>query len=256
MKNLLLMAAVLMTSLTFGAAQNDLRLMFWSNGPDKYQDGSVVADGEMYALVWVKDGAEFAGFKADGSLAGDGAAELLACGPWALNGGCRPVLHLIAADDAPKYADGSYRLVVLDTRNADGTVSAPAHDADGKVVLTVVNGSQSVAETAGRVAGLSADLKSASGILIDAPSAVPADAPRPQITGLEMVTVNGQRMMRLTVRNTVPYLRYKAAAVDVGSAAAVEATGAPVNGADGDDREVEVLIPAEGNSGFYKVIRN
>lgn len=43
----------------------DTRISFYTEGPDRYSDGTVVLDGESYALVWSKDG-QFDGFTASG----------------------------------------------------------------------------------------------------------------------------------------------------------------------------------------------
>lgn len=77
MKKLVTMVVGAMAAVAaFGAAQNDLRVTFWSAGPDQYKDGSTVVDGEMYALVWTKAGSTFAGFAADGSLVDAAASQL------------------------------------------------------------------------------------------------------------------------------------------------------------------------------------
>ena len=49
------------------ASIDDKVLKFSSSGPDRYADGSIVVDGECYALVWSPKGRSFAGFNADGT---------------------------------------------------------------------------------------------------------------------------------------------------------------------------------------------
>lgn len=257
MKKLIMMVAGAMaTVFAFAAEQNDVRVTFWSKGPDQYKDGSTVVDGELYALVWTKAGASFAGFKADGSLVDDANSQVVAAGPWAKGGRCKPILHLVAAAQASAFARGTYDLVFLDTRNADGTVSAPERDEEGSVKLSVVNGCTSVASATGAAEG-SASMSAAGGIVIETASAVPTGVPQPEITGLEMVNVNGEQMMKLTVKNTVPFLRYKGAEVDLSADAesAGQDGGVPANGASSVDQEVEVLVPAKGKQGFFKVTR-
>ena len=62
-------AAVLVFSAVLSAdVVSDRHLVFWTNGPDRYADGSSVQNGECYALVCTKAGAAFAGFNADGSV--------------------------------------------------------------------------------------------------------------------------------------------------------------------------------------------
>ncbi len=55
MKNLIFLS-VLAASVSACAAVNDLVLTFSSTGPDRYQDGTQVLDGECYALVWLPSG--------------------------------------------------------------------------------------------------------------------------------------------------------------------------------------------------------
>lgn len=256
MKKLVTMVVGAMAAVAaFAAAQNDLRVTFWSAGPDQYKDGSTVVDGEMYALIWTKAGSTFAGFAADGSLVDAAASQLVVAGPWAQGGKCKPMIHLIDAAKAPAYAAGTFALVCLDTRNADGTVSAPKRDADGLADLTVVNGATMVATSTSD--GLSSSMNSKGGVIIDTASPLPEGVPQPEITGLEMVNVNGEPMMKLTVKNTVPYLRYKGAKVELsaGAESAGQDTGIAANGAATTDKEVEVLVPAKGKQGFFKVTR-
>ena len=49
------------------AGITDYVATFSTPGPDRYADGTVVADGECYALVWSPKGSTFAGFSADGT---------------------------------------------------------------------------------------------------------------------------------------------------------------------------------------------
>ena len=47
-------------ALAFAAtAELDTLITFSTKGPDTYLDGKTVMDGECYALVWTKNGAEF-----------------------------------------------------------------------------------------------------------------------------------------------------------------------------------------------------
>ena len=50
------------------ASNQDKVARFSTPGPDCYADGTLVVDGECYALVWSPKGSTFAGFSADGSL--------------------------------------------------------------------------------------------------------------------------------------------------------------------------------------------
>ena len=69
MKKMLLTAITAGFALAAMAGQDNLLMKFSTPGPDTYADGKTpVADGECYALVWVKKGATFAGFLADGAV--------------------------------------------------------------------------------------------------------------------------------------------------------------------------------------------
>ena len=50
------------------ADETDRPMGYHSVGTDTYADMTPVLDGECYALVWARDGKDFAGFRADGSL--------------------------------------------------------------------------------------------------------------------------------------------------------------------------------------------
>ena len=55
------MFALALTLGTAFAAENDAVVVYSTKGPDTYADGSVVRNGECYALVWVKSGAAVQG---------------------------------------------------------------------------------------------------------------------------------------------------------------------------------------------------
>ena len=114
MKQILLTATILAGALAFGAA-NDTILTFSTQGPDTYGDGSTVLDGERYALVWVKDGAAFAGLTADCKPLAD-TTKVIAVAPLAKGGRCPETVFEIDADYAETLKGGSFALYLLDTR--------------------------------------------------------------------------------------------------------------------------------------------
>lgn len=248
MKNILTSSFVLLASAVlfsaFGAA-NDTIITFSTPGPDKYADGTVVKDGECYALVWTKTGAAFAGIAADGKAVG-GDSEVMAFVPVAKGGRCPTVAFEIDADLAESYKDGSYGIYLLDTRLADGRVGGL--DANG--VPVAVNGYGAVrGEGSGQ--GRTESISSVAGaaVAVTAKSSVPEDAPKPQITAIKVV---GDKVY-LTVKGTVPYLQYKAEeALQTPQASQKAAT----QGAATADEEITVVAPKEGNSGFYRVSRD
>ena len=114
MKQILLTATILAGTLAFGAA-NDTVLVFSTQGPDTYGDGSTVLDGERYALVWVKDGTTFAGLTADCKPLAD-TTKVIAVAPLAKGGRCPETVFEIDADYAETLKGGSFALYLLDTR--------------------------------------------------------------------------------------------------------------------------------------------
>ena len=70
------------------AGMEDQVLRFSTPGPDRYADGSVVRDGECYALVWSPKGQAFAGFNADGTAVSANDRVVLAAS-LAKDGKCR-----------------------------------------------------------------------------------------------------------------------------------------------------------------------
>lgn len=253
MKKMLgLMVAATMLLGAFGAAQNDLRYTFWSQGPDSYRDGTAVLDGEFYALVWVKEGETFGGFNADGSLA-SASNRLVVEGPYARGGKCKHMVHLVTPTEAAQYAGGNFQLHLLDTRRADGSLSGYTVGADNSYAPKMVNGYQSVYEVSSAAAALSVALGVRSPICIENVSVVPTDAPTPKITGVKMRRgVNGQEMV-ITVKGTAAYLNYTVASGVTPSA--LTSTDVGVTGEADAEKEIEIVVPATGASGFFKVIR-
>ena len=113
MKKLLMMMAVAV-GLTSFAAQNDRLISFYTEGPDKYEDGTTIMNGERCALVWVKTGSVFGGFA---SVDDDNyrVLEYASCG---LNGHFEAHVFRVAHElDLELDSAGDYQVLVLDTRN-------------------------------------------------------------------------------------------------------------------------------------------
>ena len=70
----------------YGSMQDKLA-RFSTPGPDCYTDGTIVMDGECYALVWSPAGTTFSGFNADGTAASSRDRVVLA-GELAQDGRC------------------------------------------------------------------------------------------------------------------------------------------------------------------------
>ena len=246
MKQILLTATILAGTLAFGA-ENDTLISFSTPGPDRYADGTAVRDGECYALVWVKDGAEFAGIAADGTAVDPETSAILLSAPVAKDGRCPSVVFELDAALAKRYEGGAFSVYLLDTRNAAGQVRGIG--ANGRAVA--VNG-YGKAGAVGGAEELKTDARFAAkggGVSVLARSALPKDAPRPRIKAMKVLGGN----VYLTVSGTLPCLQYRPVRVALGGAESEDA-GQPVDGKAGED--VILVMPAKGDSGFFKVGRN
>ena len=247
MKNMILMAiAVVAISAPLSAGQDNLLMKFSTVGTDTYADGTtMVSDGEFYALVWVKTGATFAGFNADGTVVDAENNALICAVPYAENGHCPETVLEIDRVLADAYAGaGAFELHVMDTRDAEGKPKGKL--ADG------VNASGSAAKfslsawTAGEVESVSAK----QGTLAATASALPPSIPQPKITSIKVK--NG--IVKLTVQGTSRLLRYGVKSGDVPSDLAPLPLEAGV--ADGNDfGEIEIEVPAEKGGKFFSIGR-
>ena len=212
---ILLLLGVVATGETF-AGMSDKLLRFSTVGPDRYADGSVVADGECYALVWSPAGTTFSGFNADGTPISSRDRVVLAA-PLALNGKCRDALFQIPAAEYAALKGGEWAVCLVDTRNVHG---APVGVQDGKPVRVnrwgSISGDINITEAGSarpRLAASAVPAESnttggtrsgASGVCANNLSAVPPDLAPPQITAIEVT--DGE--VWLAVDGTAPYLDY------------------------------------------------
>ena len=244
MKKIALFCAV--AAMTFGVMAGDgLKLKFSSSG-DTYADGSAVQDGEVYALVWVKSGASFAGFKADGTLV-DAANNSLEAVSVAQDGGCITTVFIVDDDKQ----EGGYFMYLLDTRVA-------AADAEGKVTKTVTglkDGKITVVSEAIAVADPDFALAGTESSSVDGEKATavagvvdPGTVAKPVVSGFTL-TADGGAI--LTVSGTVPYVQYTV----YGGASVTEIGATPLctflNGKSSGD--LELKVSNVGGSKFFKV---
>lgn len=253
MKKLLtaLVLGLVLGSLNLFGAADDLLLSFSTMGPDTYGDGSVVADGECYALVWTKSGCEFGGFAADGTLISDN-DKLVIVAPVAKRGHCPQTLFQISASYAATLDGGTYSLYLLDTRVAKNGSVAPSGTTDGKPKF--INGYTGVADgsavtstssTTGNVT-LKENAK-AGKQCVKTLTAAPKDLTQPRIKAIKIV--DGKVM--LTVQNLPGHTGIQGAeqlgAFDSSSPAAET---------DGGAEDVIFFTDMnESGHGFYKAIR-
>ena len=241
------------------AEVNDVVLTFSSKGPDKYADGSLVRDGECYALVWQPAGAAGAlSIAADGSVVDSTQGEIVLTAPVAKNGRCPTIAFQIAASYAAKREGGTWSLYLLDTRTfaADGTVSL-AGTANGRAkavnAASAVDGATVQATAASVSLGAAAPqtLAATGAATAAAATALPADAPKPTIKDIR---VEGG-FVYVTVSDTAPYLQYNlAAGTDPAKLDEAKAAQNPVNGKSGED--IILVTPAKSGGAFFRVERN
>ncbi len=151
-----------------------------SDGPDKYADGTVVKNGERYAVVYAADPGQVK-FLANGKVTG---GTLVLTSPIAKDGGCPETCFQLGENLTKDCSGGDYKLFLLDTRLADGSI-APA--VNGKVPL--VNGYA---------------LVEGASVQVSAISELPSDTPKVEFTDIEV----GDEWVSLTMKNTVPYVQY------------------------------------------------
>ena len=247
MKKLIWMAvAAVAMCAALHAGQDNLLMKFSTPGPDTYADGKTqVADGEFYALVWVKKGTAFAGFLADGRVVDAANSALICAVPYAENGHCPETVVEIDRVLADAYAgSGSFELHVLDTRDAEGKPKGKTSDG--------VNGSGEAAKfsVAANTAGDIPTVTAKTAALAATASELPASIPQPRITSIKVA--NG--VVTLKVQGTSKLLRYGVNSGNVPNDLAPMPLDAGV--ADGDDfGEIEISVPAEKGGRFFSIGR-
>ena len=241
--------AALFAVAAFADGVDDALVTFSTQGLDKYADGTVVQDGENYALVWVAKDAEFGGFTAEGKLVDEENNLLVGVFPRAKDGHCQETFVQINKTFADTYgAAGGFCLYLLDTRSVDKTtVAATKADLEkgvqgfGQVAaLEVAAGSIKVTTVA--EAGEAATA-----------SALPAGILPPVIKNAEVK----DGMFVVTVEQTVPYVRYNLAGGE--TPAANDKAGIAEAPKAGDaTKTIELKYPIkEGESvKFFKVTRD
>ncbi len=121
MKNLIsVFAGLAIVTAAFGQESlSQLTMTISTTGPDCYQDGSLVLNGETYLLVYLKTNAPFHGVLMDGTLA-DPVNNVIATRSKASKGAC----EFKAVQYAPSLypSSGKWVIVLTDTRKSDGSV--------------------------------------------------------------------------------------------------------------------------------------
>lgn len=236
------------TAVAFANSLGDARISFSTKGPDRYADGSVVMDGECYALVWSRDG-KFDGFAANGECI-DGYDRIVLMAPVAKDGRCPPVLFQIPQAEAEELAGGQYAVYLLDTRIASGDTVRPCGTVNGKLALMNGYGATSANLAVGALNSKKAEEiaeDKAEGQIASVLAAVPADCAQPRIKSMR---IEGDNVF-LTVENLKGFMRVSSG----GNVAASDMTDAAVE-TQGGAEDVTLVTRKPGTAGFFKVIRN
>jgi len=252
------MALALLPSLAF-AGINDYVASFSTSGPDRYADGSVVADGECYALVWSPKGETFAGFNADGTPVSSADRVVLA-GALAKDGKCRDALFQIPAEEYAELEGGEWAVCLVDTRRVDGL---PSGARDGKplrvnrwgavkggVKIDPVDITSQKAGGTSRLAstGLTISSSSAKPVRASTLSALPPDLMPPTITAIEVQ--DGE--VWLGVVDTVPFLSYTIVSGETPTDLKTDRGAQVVDGENG--AEIAIGTPETPTRRFFKVV--
>ena len=237
----------------------DRLVSFSSPGPDRYADGTIVPDGECYALVWSPAGTTFSGFNADGTAASSSNRVILA-GPLALDGRCRDSIFQVPEYTYAALEGGNWAVCLVDTRRVNGV---PAGVKDGKPVRVnrwgLVNGGVSIKPASASAfppTGETRLLASAApattrgtGVRAANLSSVPAGTQSPTITAMDL----SDGIVTLFVTDTVPYLTYTIESGFRLGSFAIDGAADVVDGETGV--EIEIGTGAHGATRFFRVIR-
>ena len=234
-------------AVAFANSVGDARLSFSTKGPDCYADGSIVMDGECYALAWSKDG-NFDGFDANGECI-DSEDKIVLLAPVAKNGRCPPVLFQIPEVEAEELKNGQYAVYLLDTRVSSGGETKALGVSAGRLALINGYGEASAAvavKGSNAAASAQESAPDGAGVVASSLASAPADCTQPRI---KAIRIEGDNVF-LTVENIAGFMRVRS-----GSDVSVSgATDAAVETSGGED--VTLVTRKPGNSGFFKVIRN
>ena len=242
MKKILMMLAMAATGAAL-AGQDNLLATFSTKGPDCYADGTVVKDGECYALVWTHTNAVFQGITVDGKAVGSQDENRVLCiAPLAKDGHCREVVVEVNKVVADLYAgSGTFSLHLLDTRKAaDGTPGG---------VDAGVNGFGTAQEFTLSASEQLQSVTATNAALVATATVLPASIPQPKIKSIEVK----DGIVRLTVARTSKFVRYGVSSGDTPANLTADADFAPQDGNDAGDIVIEA--PAKGTSGFFSVGR-
>lgn len=237
--SLLFFAAALMAGAAFAENVTKSVLTFSTPGPDIYADGTPIADGETYFLVFVPTGTETWTVSNTGEI--DGATFIAQS--QAKKGACRPVNVIFDLDD-PAYANGSFYILALDTRGEDGQPGSDYIYSYGIAGETsgIKAGSISLASTA---AVLSQGISAGGSLPV-----LPSDFPAPVITSLQVK--DGQAVLSAAVADGTRYTVQSADSLGGEWTQATKSLSVSVLNADGG---ITIPVDPEKPRQFFKIVR-
>ena len=218
--NLKKLAFVMLAAAAMSAPAADV-LSFWpaEDPADTYADGTEIVGKAIYALVWVAKGVPFQGFLVDGTLVNKNEDENHLFVTIAAAPGQGVEFNLSTYGGYSTYIkkDGSWNVYLLDGRvlapGADGKTGfvEPAGGVakPGSAAFTGVNawGLVGEADEVGKYQDAYFEPESTSAGEI---AALPEGSSPVKISGIEIVNVDGEERVRLTVANTVKCVWYDA----------------------------------------------
>ena len=252
-KSVIAAFAGLMSAAVFADVSEIVTVSFSSAGPDYYNDGAQVVDGECYALVWTPEGETFAGINADGTAIAPSKVALVA--PIAAGGRCPNANFQIDkayVDSVTGGNAGTWSVYLLDTRRYP-TVK----DADGNDVIdtsaTPTVGDKTKVNGYGKVATLS-DGSMASGsasgtVSVTTGSAAPDAAANLKVKSID---VDGDNVY-IRVTGSLSCLQYALQTGDAPNALDIPEADKAQYGK--DDGEMLFIRPKKPGAQFFKVNR-
>ena len=236
-------ALVCATALSFGAFADaaNVCITFSTQGPDKYADGTIVKDGEWYALVWLASETTEATITSDLKTTDSATSEVMLAAPLAKDEKCPLVMFQI--DSAAAKSTGTYKVYMLDTRNAAGTPSASVGGVPAIVQASTATTASAAATGAGVSVGTSVTGAEASGEAVA--TAAAAGTEQPKITSFAIAN----DMAYITVSGLAPSIVYAAQ-----SGAALDKITVTDVAFDGTKGEADIVVPAK-DAKFFSVTR-
>ena len=211
MKKVAMMIGAGAMALAASAAPTWIEFSSTGEEPDTYADGTPVLDGEVYALVWIADGKEFAGIDQQGKALDPANNVVLCRAGIAENGKCPKVTYVIDRKDGEELVGGTYAVYLFDTR----TKTFDAEGAETGETVGIKNGGAPCKGWGLVKADISTSAKNAeaeeaaeitAAVGNDLAPGTDTEALKPVVTAFSVDSEQG--IAYITVANTSPSLTY------------------------------------------------